>query len=518
VYKLVVVAGKLRGKEFSLEDGENILGRDSGCDVHFPVQGVSKKHMSITVTGDTCYVQDLGSSNGTFLNGKIVNRATAKNGDKIALPDTIIQVVHVEEKKVIIKKRKIEEEEEEDDFLTGGIPPEALPQKLKWLFKYKAMPILHGINEEYEWKHLFPMLLFLFCVASITSTILPVLDDTKQILLYETSKRAESYAKQVARMNNKALVQKKLDQTDTKFIKDEDGVKDYRLMDFAGRVVRPLEKRNEYVNDPFYVQSREYYSFEKNKLRVFRRFLKEGGIGIAKLITAFNPQTSNEEPVGIIAIKFDPAALKAEAANQRKAYMEALVTTVLVAMVFFGIVYYLTLRPIEEMKYQIEEAIRGKRKSLDSKYLMEELNPLRGSINTILQRMRELNNEDEGEFAEEENDQGYVDTLKEFMMGANGAAMVLDSQKNVCFMNSEAEDLCGFRENASQGMNLLDVSREQGFSGTVIELCDNSANNMGTNQSAEYELSGIPHVVNVAALMGKDGFAKAFYLTFVRAD
>lgn len=518
MYKLVVVAGKLRGKEYVLEDGENVLGRDSGCDVHFPVQGVSKKHMAITVTGDTCYVQDLGSSNGTFLNGKIIKRATAKNGDKIALPNTIIQVVHVEEKKVIVKKRKIEDEEEEDDFLSGGTPPEALPQKVLWIFKYKVMSFLHGINEEYKWKHLIPILLFIFCIASITFTILPVLDNTKSILLYETSKRAESYAKHVARMNNKVLAQKKLDQTDTKFIRDEDGMKDYHLMDFARRIVQPLEKRNEYVNDPFFVASREYYSVEQNKLKVYQAFLKEGGIGIAKLITAFNPQTSNEEPVGIIAIKFDPAALKAEAANQRKAYIEALVTTVLMAIIFFGMVYYLTLRPIEEMRHQIEEAMRGKRKSLESAYLMEELNPLRSSVNTILQRMRELNNEDEGEFAEEENDEVYVDSLKEFMMGANGAVIILDSQKNVCYINTEAEDLCGFRENASQGMNLMDVSREAGFSDTVIELCDNSANNMGTNQSSEYELAGIPHIVNIVALMGKDGFAKAFYLTLVRAD
>ena len=69
MFKLVVVGGKLRGQEFVLKSGENTLGRDSSCDVYFPVEGVSKKHMSVTVSDDIVTVSDLGSANGTFLNG-----------------------------------------------------------------------------------------------------------------------------------------------------------------------------------------------------------------------------------------------------------------------------------------------------------------------------------------------------------------------------------------------------------------------------------------------------------------
>lgn len=517
MYKLVVVAGKLRGKEFILEEGENILGRDSGCDIPFQVQGVSKKHMSITVTGDTCYVQDLGSSNGTFLNGKVITRATAKNGDKLALPDTIIQIVFVQEKKVIVKKKIAAEEEEEDDFITGGPPPEALPAKIIWAFKNKVMPVLHGINEEYEWHHMIGILLFLFSVAAISLTIFPVLNDSKNILLIETAKRGAHYADEVARINNKALEQKKLDQIDTNFIKGEDGVIDYRLFDLEGRIVRPIEQLNNIVSDAFFVESHEW-GRAKTPNSVLRKLIGKGQIGIAKRIMAFNPQLGLEEPVGIIAIKFEPTSLKLEAANSRKAYLEALVTTILVAIFFYGFLYYLTMRPVEEMKFQIEEAVRGKRKGLESKYLMNELQPLRNSINTILQRMRELNNEDDDEFVEEENDSTYVATLYEFMQGSGVPTIVLDSQKNISHMNPEVEDLVGFRENASQGMGLLDVSREQGFAATVIELCDNSANNSGTNQQGTYELGGVNHVIHVSTLMGKDGFAKAYYLTFVREE
>ncbi|MEC7276350.1 MAG: FHA domain-containing protein [Bdellovibrionota bacterium] len=520
MYKLVVVAGKMRGSEFVLEEGENSLGRDESCSIHFPVQGVSKKHFSISVTGDTCYISDLGSSNGTFLNGKAIKRATVTNGDKIALPDTIIQVVYVEEKKVVIHKRAQAEEDDEVDFMDPGNPPDSLVAKIFWAFKFKVMPILHGINEEYEWHHLFGILCAVFSVSAISLTIFPALQDSKNILIVETAKRGSSYADMVARMNNRALERRELEKVNVNFIKNEEGVKSFKLFDMQGRIVRPIEELNDNIGgDAFYSGALQWaiQTIDK-KNAVLRKLLDDGEIGIAKKIMAFNPRTASEEAVGVIAIKFEPTALKVEAAKSRKAYLESLVTTSLVAIFFFGFVYYLTVRPIEEITFQIEEAIRGRRKNLDSRFLFRELSPLRNSINALLSRIRELNNEEDDEFAEEESDESYVRQLQEFMLGCAGPALILDSQKNLATINVEAEDVTGIRESASQGMSLLDVSRERGFAATIIELCDNSANNMGTNQQGEYDLQGIPYTIHVASLIGKDSFAKAFYITFVKVD
>jgi PAS domain-containing protein len=517
MYKLVVVAGKLRGEEYELQDGENILGRDPSVDIHLDVDGVSKKHLSVNVKDDSCYVEDLNSSNGTFLNSKAVKRATVKNGDKIALPDTIIQVVFVEEKKVIV--HRVAEEEEDESFMDAGRPPSSLIAKVFWFFKYKVMPILHGINEEYEWQHLLGILYAVFSVAAISLTIFPALQDSKRILVRETAKRGSSYADMVARTNNRALERGELDKIDTSFIKTEEGVKDHRLFDMDGRIVRPLEKLNTYVADPFFIGAHVWaQATSKKRADVYYKILDDGQIGIAKKIVAFNTRRGVEESVGVIAIKFEPTSLKVEASKSRKAYLESLVTTGIVAIFFFGFVYYLTVRPLEELTFQIEEAMRGKRKTLDSKFLFQELVPLRNTINALLQRLRDLNNEDDSEFVEEEGDESYVRHLYEFMQGTHGATVVLDSQKNISYINPAAEDVTGIRENSSQGANLLDVSREQGFAATLIELCDNSANNLGSHQEGEYDLQGVAHTLNVVSLIGKDGFAKAFYITLVRSD
>lgn len=69
------------------------------------VDGVSKRHLQITVNGETAYAEDLDSSNGTIVNGKIIKRITLKDGDKIALPNLILQVVYVIEKKSLSRRR-----------------------------------------------------------------------------------------------------------------------------------------------------------------------------------------------------------------------------------------------------------------------------------------------------------------------------------------------------------------------------------------------------------------------------
>ena len=144
MYKLVVVGGKLRGQEFILKPGDNILGRESSCDIPFPVDGVSKRHVHISITGDVVFIEDQGSANGTFVNGKLIKRVTVQPGDRIGLPNAILQLVYVKEKVVVVKKKvnlHSEKEETAADILQGTKAPDNIAGKIIWLFKYKFMPI-----------------------------------------------------------------------------------------------------------------------------------------------------------------------------------------------------------------------------------------------------------------------------------------------------------------------------------------------------------------------------------------
>lgn len=60
------------GREFLLKAGENIIGRDPSSDVLINDPTVSRRHACLTIEDNHAYLQDLGSTNGTRLNGEPV--------------------------------------------------------------------------------------------------------------------------------------------------------------------------------------------------------------------------------------------------------------------------------------------------------------------------------------------------------------------------------------------------------------------------------------------------------------
>ena len=89
--KLILDAqGSSRAREFELIKPEIVLGRDEGVDLTIPAPAVSRRHARFLREGDGYVIEDLGSSNGTFVNGdRLVGRRTLKSGDQIRFGQTI---------------------------------------------------------------------------------------------------------------------------------------------------------------------------------------------------------------------------------------------------------------------------------------------------------------------------------------------------------------------------------------------------------------------------------------------
>jgi len=89
--RLEIVDGPEKGKVFPLEREETVIGRLAYCDVILPQKNISRQHARLVRSGSEHYLEDLDSTNGTFLNGKRVRtRTKLRDHDLIRVYDVTL--------------------------------------------------------------------------------------------------------------------------------------------------------------------------------------------------------------------------------------------------------------------------------------------------------------------------------------------------------------------------------------------------------------------------------------------
>ena len=89
-FQFVMRAGPNVGKVFLLEPKELLVGRDPACEVGVIDPEVSRKHARLAWQGEDFMLEDLGSTNGTFVNGKRINTPhLLQAGDTVAFGENV---------------------------------------------------------------------------------------------------------------------------------------------------------------------------------------------------------------------------------------------------------------------------------------------------------------------------------------------------------------------------------------------------------------------------------------------
>ena len=93
-FALRFISGKYQGGEFPVHaDKPIVVGRSSDLDMVLVEDMVSRRHARIALAGDHITIEDLGSTNGTFVNGEKVKKARLKEGDRVLIGTSILKVV-----------------------------------------------------------------------------------------------------------------------------------------------------------------------------------------------------------------------------------------------------------------------------------------------------------------------------------------------------------------------------------------------------------------------------------------
>jgi pSer/pThr/pTyr-binding forkhead associated (FHA) protein len=93
-FALRAQSGRILGRTFPLT-GATMVGRAPECQLRLDDTSLSRKHAKLIPTNEGVVIEDLGSTNGSFHNGKRVQRAVAQPGDEIGFDTVRFQLLEL---------------------------------------------------------------------------------------------------------------------------------------------------------------------------------------------------------------------------------------------------------------------------------------------------------------------------------------------------------------------------------------------------------------------------------------
>ncbi len=150
-FVLRFISGKYQGGEFPIvPEKQIIVGRSSDLDMVLVEDMVSRKHARIAMQAEQIWIEDLGSTNGTFVNGEKIKRARLKEGDRVLIGTSILKVIaggaEMVQESTDAAKRKLENVGEQRKTntrtMSGSIEEVPLPDLLQLFGTSKKSGVL----------------------------------------------------------------------------------------------------------------------------------------------------------------------------------------------------------------------------------------------------------------------------------------------------------------------------------------------------------------------------------------
>ncbi len=161
-FALRFISGKYQGGEYPLAtEREIVIGRGGELDIVLVEDMVSRKHAKITTQQGKIVIQDLGSTNGTFVNGEKIKRARLKEGDRVLIGTSILKLIAAADAlsgNVGATREELNAELDaigrrqahKGDVTSGDIAELPLPDILTLLSTNKKTGVLAVKNDEHE--------------------------------------------------------------------------------------------------------------------------------------------------------------------------------------------------------------------------------------------------------------------------------------------------------------------------------------------------------------------------------
>ncbi|MBI4042510.1 MAG: FHA domain-containing protein [Deltaproteobacteria bacterium] len=481
--------GKTSSQE--LIPGVYLIGRMRDCDIMIDHSTISQHHAKLTLTEREALIEDLGSSNGVLVNGVRVTKEKLGLPAQLCLGEVYLQL-----------SQESAARPAAEPFRNTLFPPRVVSGQTRSLhqltqqIRRRALALIRLINHHVEWKFALVAGLALFAALNTLMTLLPLMGRSHQYLKDEAQKRAIFIAKQLADANERAVLFRNHLLLSTRLAEQQTGIISAQIVDPEGRVLAPAHKANRQIDGALEIASlltQETLIQEMSKDELL----------ITEPITSYSETDGKNRVRALAQVRFSVKDLGMTAEGMWRLVLISLTTAILLSILFYFALYFLTAEPLLGMDDQLAESMKGSFHPLTLNAKFQEFVPFLTRINILLTRLREgvqegelLRHRDEGEgriFLQHR----YLEPLIESI---ETPAFVLDHHQQIVSANTNAGELCRARIDSLLRQPIYDFFPDRDLQSTIADLI----------QLSRSKLDGSPAQENITT---RDGSSFALSVT-----
>ncbi len=533
--------GHLAGQILPLQEGRYILGRGEDCQIIVSDDGISKKHASLEVDEQGVFIQDLKSSNGTFINGVKIQESEIQEKEKVSVCKTTFDIVNANDQNIVPTSPPAGVYPQ----VPPGMPPSQYPQAMapyypaqhippamsapgqmaqqagtenpeepvkltlkNWFKNYLDKVVLPGIYKLPVWiefKWVIASFLIFFVVMVTALSAIPLIQILNSSVAQESMNHAESIASTLSRMNYEPIKNELHSATSVDYALRRPGVlKAFIIKAANGQIIAPSELADTYSKIPFVNEGRTKESISVKQL-------DSSTVAAMVPIQFYNSKTNVHRAEAYSVVIYDIGAL----ASGNKRTISLLVQTCFIAVVLGILIFFFLYKmiefPISSLNKQLSAALTDESLSVETKYDFMPLQHLTSNINSALSRISA---------AQESQNTSEYDRLTEMnhmieMIGYPTLGIEMESSK-IMGASAHFEEETGVSTERILNINIQDID-DQALKLNLSNLMERIQQHPYEIASDSLEFSGVEFQLSAKGIYGKEGIAYIL-VSFISTD
>lgn len=451
--QLEVVSGPDQGRVLPLQRKENIIGRDAGAHIILSDSEVSRHHCRISIEGQRAEIEDLGSTNGTLVNGRAVEKAWLHIGDSIKLGDSLLEL------------RAANDALPKPAALAGQVTDK--------IASASKAALLKG----WGWESRIVALMVILVTVAVLLTAWPLIRGISDLQRQEARRGASVLVTALALANKQAVNNNEEMSLNVAGVERSPGVLRVLIYDAQGRILAPVSQLHQKPTDEGTLGA-----LAAQELTI--RATKTGNLDLAMPIKAFRPGRGEPLKIGTARLIFSTSEATSTSGLLWWRLLASLLVTLTVGFAVGLFIIAFTRRLLLNLRDQCEEALKGSRDKVAPAMVSAPLTALSASINRCLSKMAALKASSgappkNGESSLLAGESHPPKAQRESPEWPESGKLVLDDQNIVCRADDGLAAFLGLAGQALEGRHLLHVIQDQELLSRCLGLMELAAKEPG---------------------------------------